>query len=371
MNVFANLIGQIIPLLAGLVLIPPTLHALGTARFGVLAIAWSLLTIAAVVEHAMSRTIVRELARQREAPIATRTVLLIGAAIGASLGIAAALLLHDVQLLALGLIVPPTLAFALNRSRLEAERRFIAAATLRMFFSLATFVIPWLVAVHGNGSFALMFLGIAAARALLAGPLRFAAIPARASFFRFTTGIMVVNVMPAAAAALDRWLIGALSGIAAVTPFGIAAEIFTRAMIVPASVTIVAFPAAAAGETIFSMRRAIAGVACITIVVTVTVAAGPLLLHEWLGADVGDQVAKLIPPFLACFLCVCAGTLPAVVLQARGKLAPLIRTRLVIALLVAVQPLLIARWGAEGAAWGVAVRYACDAAALAFLAQRE
>src|SRR5205085_11537448 len=60
-----NLAGFGLPLLAALIAVPPILHAIGTERFGILAIAWAIIGAASVLDLGMGRALTRLVAKSR------------------------------------------------------------------------------------------------------------------------------------------------------------------------------------------------------------------------------------------------------------------------------------------------------------------
>jgi len=54
-NTLINFIGQVLPLLAGLVALPLIIHGLGTDRFGILSLAWVILGYFSVFDLGLGR----------------------------------------------------------------------------------------------------------------------------------------------------------------------------------------------------------------------------------------------------------------------------------------------------------------------------
>ncbi|MGK2857613.1 MAG: MATE family efflux transporter, partial [Thermoanaerobaculia bacterium] len=162
-----NLVGQLTPLAIAFIAMPATIHGLGTARFGVLGLAWAILGSAGLVDLALGRAVTKfassALARgdRAAAAVATRNAARAQIILGIGGALALALLtpwlvdtILDVPdelagatravfwLVAAG--IPAVLVTGCYRGLLEALGRFDLVNAQRVVYGSMTFAIPWL-----------------------------------------------------------------------------------------------------------------------------------------------------------------------------------------------------------------------------------
>ena len=180
-----NLLGQVLPLGLALVAVPGTVSRLGTERFGVLALAWTVLGSFNVIDVALGRAVTRfsSEAIGRGEPQRLPQIVGTAAALQAALGIAGSLLFAAATPLLVGRVLglagplagetraaffllalsfPVTLLTGCLRSLLEALRRFDLINLVRGPAGASTFAIPWIGAAAGLGLPAIVALLVAA-----------------------------------------------------------------------------------------------------------------------------------------------------------------------------------------------------------------
>src|SRR3954466_10942279 len=177
-----------LPALAAGFLVPVTVRALGPSRFGLLALAWALAEGTGMFDFGLARTTVRFVAdatvkgqdRLREIVLASVSSQAIMGCIAGVLVFAFAPLLAErvfkvsaelvpdatAMFRVLALHVPVLLASQALRATLEGAQRFDVSTALRIPGSLASVIIPALVAPAG-GSLATIFWLLLAVRVFL------------------------------------------------------------------------------------------------------------------------------------------------------------------------------------------------------------
>ena len=408
-----NLLGQVLPLGLALVAVPGTVARLGTGRFGVLALAWTVLGSFSVFDVALGRAVTRfaSEALGRGEPQRLPKILGNAVVLQAVLGLAGTLLFLAAspwlasgvlglsgplaretrltfQILALSF--PLTLVTGCLRSLLESLRRFDLINLVRAPAGASTFAIPWLGALAGLGLPAIVGLLVAArvvllgvhwllCRQLVPGLMQGFA-PERTEILRlarFGGWVSTANLIPPGLVLIERFLIGALVSLDAVSWFSIPYEMVNRLWVLPTSVIAALFPvlSEASGrgdaEEVHRLKaRAARGVLLLlALPVVVAVAGARPLLQLWLGpelASAGAPVLRLLAP--ALLLSSLSG-IAAAVLQASGRPQVTARLRLCELPLTALLTWgLTSAFGVAGAALAALLRAALDAILLSWLA---
>ncbi len=407
-----NLAGQVLPLGLALVAVPGTVERLGTGRFGVLALAWTILGSFNVFDLALGRAVTRfsSEALGRGEPQRLPKILGNAVALQTALGVAGTLLFLTAspwlaggvlglsgplaretritfQILALSF--PLTLVTGCLRSLLESLRRFDLINLARGPAGAATFAIPWLGAMAGLGLPAIVGLLVAARVVLLGVHWTFCRrlvpgltqgfAPERAELLRlarFGGWVSAANLVPPVLVLVERFLIGALISLEAVAWFSIPYEIVNRLWVLPTSVIAALFPvlSAASGrgdaeEVRRLATRAVRGVLLLLAVpVVVAVVGAQPLLHLWLGPELaaaGAPVLRLLAPAL---LLSSLSSIAAAVLQASGRPQVTARLRLFELPLTALLSWgLTVTLGVAGTALAALLRAALDATLLSWM----
>ena len=418
-----NLAGQGLPLLVAVAAVPGLVARLGVERFGLLALAWTVLGSWNVVDLALGRAVTRAAAAvgdrgdrgdRSERGEEGRLPAVLGSALAlqALLGSAGALLLAAgapwlagavldlpaplaaeaaAAFRVLALSLPLTLLAGCLRSLLEGLRRFDLVNLVRLPSGVATFALPWLGAWAGWGLPAIVALLVLARAAGLLAHLGLCrrAVPGlrprvrRAEVLalaRFGGWLTVANLVPPLLIVADRFLIGALVSLRAVALYSVPFEVVFRLWILPTSVLAAVFPvlAAAAGRGDRAAVRRLAGRAARPVVLLLALPcaaallAGRPLLGLWLGPDFAAAGAPVLALLAAGLLLSALASLQAAVLQALGRPDRIARLRLLeLPLAAALSAALIHAWGIAGAALAALLRAGADALLLAALVRRE
>ncbi len=336
-NVIWNGLGEAAPLCAALVAMPIVIHRLGTERFGMLALAWTIFSYFSVFDFGLSSALTKLISgrlasgRREEIPslIATALVLMLALALAAAALLAlcaGALVQHmfrvpgelrleardALRLLILGLPVCVT-AFALTAT-LAAYQRFdflnLVEGPRAAFSSLAPLcVLPFshsivpIVALLLAGPAVAWVVCFAMCMRTVPGLVR-SMVPRRAlvgELFGFGAWVVGSNLSALLSGSFDRFVIAAIDSMNAVSYYVLPARILHKLRILPELIGKVAFPALSyeiAGNPARArrlFRRAANAVFLIVFPVTLLIVAFPAeLLTLWIGPEFAAHSATLV-----------------------------------------------------------------------------
>lgn len=415
-NSLLNLAGQAVPAVVGLVTIPVIVHALGPERFGVLGLVWAVFgafglldlgvarAATALVAGALSRNERRAAADLVSA--ASLAQLALGAAGGLILAAASGLVVPLVlrasatvvaegraSFLIAALALPvATLALGL-RAGLEGVQRFDLANRVVAPAGAASFLVAAVAAPLGASLPAIVgllvvvrvatcvFLVRALRRALPEWRFLFRARRERLlELFAFGKWVAISNVLNPVFQYLDRFVLGALSGAAAVGWYTAPFEALMRLLLVPGSLAGALIPAFASvrgpdggdGHGVLGRRAVLAVTALLGLPLLVLAVLAHPLLRLWLGGVAAEQAATAVRILAAGVFVNALAHVPSSYLVGRGR--PDLNAKLHLAELlphVAFAWFAVRTWGIAGAALAWTVRVSVDAAALFVLAARN
>ena len=404
-NALYNVLGQGLPLVIGLAALPITLRALGDARFGLLGLAWAILGYVGALDLGLGRATTKYVAEYLAAgdearlrsvgtlAVASQTAL--GVLGGVLFALLAPVLVDDVlrvtpplraearaMMLALAVSVPFVVLGASLRAMLEAAQRFDLVNLIRTPTSAAVLLVPAVAASLGVTlpAIVLLLVGVRlVACAASAGAIR-RAIPS----FRWTLRlrwetlrpllgyggwVSVSNVISPVLVYLERFLLAALAGVAAVAYYTVPSEVVMRVLIVPAALAGALFPAlsvSGGGSTEQLLGRPLRFLLLILapMVTALVVGAGPLL-SVWLGREYAARSTTAFVILAIGVLINGLAHLPYAYLLGRGRPdLPAKFHLLELPLYAAAAWLLIRRAGVNGAAIAWTSRVTVDAALL-------
>ncbi len=325
-NTLWNLAGSGLPLLAAACFIPFTLQQLGNEAFGVLTLIWALIGYFSLFDMGVGRALTFELSKLRatnntlDIAQALRTGLLItfcAGLLGASIMVFLAPMLarswlkispalqQDAMLsfliAAIGVMFS-TVTSGL-RGALEGLDRFAASNLNRMIFGVCTFLLPALsIYFHGNQLWIItLYIVMARLIAVIAnivqlrnyliftktGPLRPHLKPLLN--YGFISPLMVYG---------DRFLVGAVVGMAVLPLYAIPQEGLQRLLIIPGAICGALLPKLTAlnpAERVSQYRYHYKRVAALMLAICLTAAilAYPLLTW-WLSAEFATQALPIV-----------------------------------------------------------------------------
>jgi O-antigen/teichoic acid export membrane protein len=413
-NTIWNLLGQIVPMVAALVIIPIIIRGMGVERFGVLSLAWIVVGYFSLFDlgigRALTKFVADKLGPNEEhviPPLVWTSLLLM-----VMLGIAGALvtlalspwfvhrLLRIPQVLQaetlsgfylLATSIPIVTTTAGLRGMLEALQRFRVVNMIRIPMSIFSFVGPLLVLPFSN-SLVPVVAALVAARLIGCGIYVWACLRAFPALFRSPSldgaaivplvrlgvCLMVSNVVGPLMFYVDRFLVGALLSVSAIAYYAAPVDTVLRLTVVPGAVVGVLFPAFA---TSLNQDPARAGVLLshglkyvflvVFPIVLVIATFAPEGLRLWLGPTFSLNGASVLRWVAAGVFVNSLATLPFVLIQSAGR--PDITAWLAAAELPVYCGALwfLTKWlGIEGTAIAWAGRLAVEAILLFFISER-
>jgi O-antigen/teichoic acid export membrane protein len=414
-NTLLNVFGQVTPLVVALLAIPVLIRVLGTQRFGILTLAWAVIGYFSLFDLGIGRALTQQVSRalgtgeDAELTSVSWTALLMMMALGAAGGVVLAA--ATPWLVERGLNVPPELqgearqAFYLLalslpfvvttaglRGLLEAHQHFGLVTALRLPYALFNFVGPLLVVPftrHLGTVVGVLVLGrVATWLAHLALCLRRYAFlrrqiaPRRAAvgpLLRTGGWMTVSNVVSPLMVNLDRFLIGALLSMAAVTYYVTPYEAVTKLLVVPGAFLNVLFPAFAVAAVQDRTRlvqlydQGLRAVLLVMFPITlVLVAFAREGLQLWVGADFARE-STVVLQWLAVGVYVNSlGQVPYTLLQGVGRADVPAKLHLVeLPVYVAAIWWLTRSFGLAGAGMAWTLRLCVDTGVLLWLTRRH
>ena len=323
-NTLYNLLGRIAPLGVSLVTVPLYLHAIGEARYGVLAIIWLFTGYFGVFEMGLSRASAYHLARQHdEAPAVRSTTFWTALWLNLSFGLLGAVVLYAAaqpvfthffqmsETMRRSVLASlPWIAAALPlgtlggvlAGALEARERFAYMNLIGVFNTALTQIGPLLVAIFISPELTWLIPAVVIARAAglllqFVGVWRFLPILPSALFDRararalFTYGgwISISNIVGPMLVTFDRMLIGAMMNVQAVTYYTVPYNLVNRVSILPGALSISLFPRFSRTESGKGKQLAERGLHLIMAVMTPITVIGitllPLFLTHWISPE--------------------------------------------------------------------------------------
>lgn len=402
-----NLLGTGLPLLLALATVPVLIHSISTDRFGVLTIAWVVLGYFSLFDLGLGGATTKFLAEafEHDNIAETRALFWTSLALSASLGLVGALtlaaltpLLVDEVLNIPGKLKTETMgAFYLMacsipavtlstaaRGALEAQHRFGLLNLLQVPTSALTQIAPltvlpfsssllWLVAsLVLSRLLGLIVFFVAALRQMespFAGP--FFLRERLASLFSYGGWLTVTNVVGPFMIYADRFVIGSLASMTAVSYYTTPYEAVTRLWLLPHSLTRAIFPIfsaeAGARQRLRLYTNAIRHLALILapIVATLIVFA-PDLLDAWIGEAFAENSALVLQILAVGVFVNSLALIPFTLIQGLGR--PDITAKFHLLQLPFYLLLLlygVRYWGIAGAAMAWTARVGVDALLLA------
>lgn len=398
LNVALNVGGIALPVLVGVLAIPPLVRLLGQEGFATLALGWTLVGYFSMLDLGLGKALTMHIARDGAGEASAAGLARTGRRLMLGVGLLWTVLLLAVFPLVgrywpvlatqasspalawalLVLCVPFTLWFANSASLLEARSRFVHVNAVRIPMGVATYVAPLLAAL-ATRDIAWVFGSLLAARVLAAGVMawqvrgEFAGGPDQApaadlrGLLKFGGWMTVSQVVGPVLVYFDRFAIAAIVSAAAVTHYTVPFDVLTRLPLFPVAVMSVLFPLLVPLQpppgTEATARRTLRLLLLAWLPGTALAALlGPELLRLWVGAELAGASAPVWQWLIVGVAVNGLAHLPLTLLQTRG------RTDVVAWLHLAELPVyLLAVWwalqshGIAGAAFVWTLRVTVDA----------
>lgn len=276
-NTLWNIFGQTLPLLAALAAFPPLINGLGTERFGILALAWMVIGYSGLFDLGIGRALTKLLAEKlgtgSDVRELTWTALCLMVVLGLAgtmvIGAASPWLVQDLLKISpefqvetlnafylLALSIPVVITTAGLRGVLEAYQRFDLVNFVRIPMGFFTFLGPLAVLPFSTSLFpivAVLIVGRLMAWSVhLWLCLRLVPAPRHRMAVRwdfvgpllsFGSWVTVSSIVGPVMVYFDRFLIGALISMTAVTYYTTPYEVVTKLWVIPGALVGVLFPA--------------------------------------------------------------------------------------------------------------------------------
>jgi O-antigen/teichoic acid export membrane protein len=407
-NSALNLIGFTVPMIVGLLAVPVITRELGAARFGLLSLAFAILEYSSLFDLGLGAATTREVS----AAIARRdeglSTLIAGSvtsqAILGSVGAVVLVLLSgplvdrifDIpaelrgEALAvfrmLALMIPATVVLLSLRGILEAAGRFDLSNGIRIPTSVATFLVPAVAASYGYGLPVIVAM-LLVTRVLICAVMAAAItniLPghrwrlsigwsAMRPLFVFGGWMSLSNILSPVLVYIDRFMLAALAGVAAVGYYTAPFDAVMRLLIIPASLMGAVYPSVSAKLAMKDYRgidgvyaEAIRKTLLLLIVPGLVIGIfGPWLLQQWLGDAFASEALLAVRILAVGVFFHAMARIPSGFINALGRPDLVAKLNLAEVLVhIPVAWALISRFGLTGAALAWTLRVTLDAVLL-------
>jgi len=357
-NTAFNLAGSVVPIVVSLVSVPVYLHHIGLERYGVLSICWLLLGYLGLFDFGLGRAVSQRIAAMHDATADERSAVfwqgLSGSlglgAIAAVAGFVAFTIALSTMKFAdpaiaaearaaipfLALILPFTLLNGLINGTLVGRQRFGAVSVAAILASLVSTMFPLATAVLIAPRLSYLILAILLAqvptlafmtvvciRDLPIGRPRRAPAGTMGSLLKYGGWVSATNIVAPVLSFVDRFMLGAFVGAAAVSIYAIPYNLVMRMTIIPEAVARALFPRFAMASREESVHLADEAVKAVSALVTplMIVACALIMpfLTLWVGRDLALQAAPVAYLLMPGFWANCAALIAYNWLQAIGR----------------------------------------------------
>lgn len=357
-NTIYNFLGALSPIVASLVAVPFYLRVIGDARYGVLAVAWLFLGYFSGADFGLSKATTQSVARIPENDHGqVAQVFWASLFLNVIVGVVAAIALYGIGMWFFGqhmtmrsglrqealsalpflaAAVPLTMTEAVLAGVMEGRHRFGLLNLVRgadlVLFQVAPLVVAfvlgpqlqWLILT----ALCVRLLGVTALGIAVATLLHFPRVQKPRNtvwrgLFGYGSWIMVTNLAGPVLEVLDRFVIGAVAGAAAVAYYTVPFNVASRLRIVPGAVGRTLFPQFAGGDASHTQDLAVNALRALNGIVTPLVVTAIVLLKPfldlWLGPRFAQHAYAVGEIILAGVWVNSLAYLPMAYLQARGR----------------------------------------------------
>ena len=278
-NTMMNLVFQAVPVLIALFTIPVLIKGMGTDRFGVLSIAWIMIGYFSLFDFGIARVLIKMIGEKlannemKEIPPLFWTGLTLMAILGVIVGLAVAgasdlmvyrlLKIPDalksesvIAFWAIGATVPLVITTMALWGSMEAKQSFLQVNIVRTMNSVFTLLLP-ILALQFTKNIGYIVMWLAAGRLVLwfvSFAMLFSVLDVLKTGFHFSKAYIrpilklggwmtVSNIISPFMVNMDRFLIGILITITAVTYYVTPYEVVTKILLIPVALNRVLFPA--------------------------------------------------------------------------------------------------------------------------------
>lgn len=360
-NASMNGIGQVVPMVLGIFVVPLLLRGFGAERFGLLTLGWTLIGVFALFDFGLGRAITQStssaLARNRLDEVeeifntGLISILALGifggvvlAALAASIGSSLKIsnlthqeVIWSIRVVAIGL--PAVTLMSGVKGFLESMGEFKFINLHRIIIGLGNFIVP-LILLHWSRHVALHILSLVIVRYIsLFFQIGYArkVCPKKeirdqykwsrfVALLKFGGWMTTSNLISPLMVYVDRFFIGSVMGLDSVSVYATLVDTLTRVLVIPNSVVSAVFPVMVEtvsdksenSHTIFKKSLLIVGLLLIPMAIISFVFA-PNLLTMWLGSDFSGKGYVIFRILLIGIVINALSAMPFALLQASGR----------------------------------------------------
>lgn len=414
-NTIYNLLGYGIPLLVALIIIPLLIRELGEERFGILNLVWIVIGYFSFFDFGIGRTLTKIIAEKigsnqtSEIPAifwtSFITMILFSVVSSFILFLFVPYLVNEVFVISnnlkdeslatfylLIISIPVVTTSAGLRGVLEAYQDFAIVNFIRVLLGILTFLGPLICLIFVNSLFWIVFVLITIRIAIwLSYMVRCLKINLSIKQqIKFNSGLMkpilklggwitVANLVAPFLIFSDRFLIGSLVSVTAVTYYATPYEVVTKLLLIPGALVVVLFPVFSASyksSPEFSKKIFITGTKFIFLILYPVIILIINFSYEgmqfWLGKNFADNSGLILQLLAIGVLFNSLAAIPFNFFQGIGKpRIPAIVNLIELPFYLIIMWFVIKEWGINGAAVIWLIRILIDTAILFFIAQKK
>ena len=414
-NTLYSLIGYIIPVIVALFAIPILINSLGVDKFGVLTLAWMITGYFSILDLGIGRALTKLLSEKlgnddmKNIPSLISTSLIVTTACGLfgcavltlySSNLVTSLFkipaeLHDDVIRSfyvLALSIPFVINVAALRGILEAYQRFDLINILRIPIASSTFLVPVLISQLSEELFHIViglvivrvveiFVNLIFCKKVISNMYKNQIF--NSSIFKelinFGGWMTISNLIGPMILYIDRFLIGSIISVGAVSFYSASYEIVNRMMVIPGAVVGVLFPAIGvligndkdrAIEIFYQgMKYTLLIIFPIVLIIFIFSEEG---LSLWLGDEFASKGTNVLRILIVGSLIMSVSYFPFAVMHAAGKPKVIAIIHIIeVPTYAIITVMLIRSYGIEGAAFAWLIRLVVDTVVLFYFAGKE
>ncbi len=359
-NTLYSMVAKVLPLIAGIAVLPYLISELGEYNFGILAIIWLIIGYFSMFDLGIGRAAIKQISdligknEFELIPSAAWTgiitisgmgliaglILFFGGELILEKGFQNTSLIANEALFYTSFAVPFIVATTGFKAILMAEQKFLAISAIQSLNSLLNYILPLILLVFFNAEFidiifALLLLKVAAflsfaVSGLVSEPRLREGIQFKMEFFKvmihFGKWVTISNIIGPMIGQLDRYFIAAFISVTAVTFYTTPLEVLSKVLLLPMALISVLFPAfSALSSRSYKQREQLFIDACKSVIVIVF----PVLLclslfagfglEIWLGEEFRSKSTFVSRVFCVVFLMRSIALIPATYLPGMNR----------------------------------------------------